>query len=64
MPKGLVKTEKDEEFWKKAKKVANDAGQKDNYAYITGVFKKMKGIKENKFDIVLDRICKENEDII
>jgi len=45
MPASVVKTKKDEEHWKRAKEIAADQGQKDNYAYIMGIFKKMSGKK-------------------
>ena len=41
----FVKTKKDEELWSKAKDRAKDAGKEDNWAYVTGIFKKMKGDK-------------------
>jgi len=37
-----------EALWKKAKEVAKESGKEDNFAYITGIFKKMAGIKEHK----------------
>ena len=37
-----------EKLWKKAKKVAEEQGRKDDYAYIVGIFKKMLGIEENQ----------------
>ena len=36
--------EKVEELWQKAKKIAEDDGQAENYAYITGILKKMLGL--------------------
>ena len=33
----------DEDKWTMAKKIAGKEGQKDNYAYISGVYKKMGG---------------------
>tara|TARA_Y100000310_G_scaffold91693_5_gene89175 strand:- start:1642 stop:2445 length:804 start_codon:yes stop_codon:yes gene_type:complete len=42
MPKGVVKTKADEHKWEKAKGIAEEAGQKDNYAYIMGIYKRMK----------------------
>lgn len=42
MPKGVVKTKADEHKWERAKEIAEEAGQKDNYAYIMGIYKKMK----------------------
>jgi len=37
-----VKTPRDEEKWQKAKDIAAEAGQAENYAYIMGIYKKMK----------------------
>jgi hypothetical protein len=37
-----VKTKRDEHKWQKAKDIAEEAGQADNYAYIMGIYKKMK----------------------
>ncbi len=39
---GVVKTERDERLWEKAKGIAEKAGKKENWAYITGIYKKMK----------------------
>lgn len=36
-----VKSERDEEKWAKAKAVAAERGQGDNYALIMGIYKKM-----------------------
>jgi hypothetical protein len=41
MPSKLVKTEKDGKLWEKAKQIASDNGQEENWAYIMGVYKKM-----------------------
>lgn len=35
-----------EALWAKAKEEAKKSGKEDNFAYITGIFKKMAGIKE------------------
>jgi len=32
-----------EELWKKAKKIAEEEGESENYAYIMGILKKMLG---------------------
>lgn len=47
---GFVKTQKDEDIWKKAKKQAKKKGLKGDsfYAYANTVFHRMKGIEENK----------------
>lgn len=42
MPSNVVKNKEDEKKWEKAKQIAEDAGQKENYAYIMGIYKKMK----------------------
>lgn len=42
MPTSIVKTKEDERLWKKAKKLADAQGRKEDYAYIVGIFKKMK----------------------
>lgn len=42
MPSNIVKTERDERLWKKAKKIAADAGKAENYAYVNGVYQRMK----------------------
>lgn len=41
MPANVVKTPADEKDWEKAKEIADEAGRKDDYAYIMGIFKKM-----------------------
>ena len=37
-----AKSPEDEEKWSKAKKIAKKSGRKDDYAYIMGIYKKMK----------------------
>jgi len=37
-----VKTKRDEHKWEKAQEIAEEAGQKDNWAYVMGIYKKMK----------------------
>jgi len=37
-----VKTKKDEKKWQKAKEIARKSGKAENYAYIMGIYKKMK----------------------
>lgn len=44
----FVKTKKDEHLWAKAKSIAEEAGHKEDWAYVTGIFKKMKGGKVGK----------------
>lgn len=42
MPSNVVKTKADEKKWQKAKELAKEQGHKDDYAYIMGIYKKMK----------------------
>ena len=42
MPTNVVKTTRDEKLWKRAKEQAVSAGKAGNYAYIMGVYKRMK----------------------
>jgi len=49
MPNNVVKTKKQEKLWKKAEKIAEKQGQKENYAYIMGIYKKMGGLKKEDF---------------
>jgi len=42
---GFVKTKEDERLWSKAKGIAEKSGHNEDWAYITGIFKKMKGGK-------------------
>lgn len=37
-----TKTPKDEKKWQKAKDLAEEAGESENYAYIMGIYKKMR----------------------
>lgn len=55
MPANIVKSFADktgksvaevDKLWTKAKEVASDAGEAENYAYITGILKKMLGLNE------------------
>ena len=41
----FVKTKRDEELWQKAKARAKEQGHEEDWAYITGIYKKMKGGK-------------------
>lgn len=43
MPVNVVKTKRDERLWEKAKSQAARQGHADDWEYIMGVFKKMKG---------------------
>lgn len=40
-----ITMDKAEEYWNKAKGIANDENRKDDYAYIMGIVKKMMGLK-------------------
>lgn len=46
MPTNVVKTQRDEKFWNAAKWAAKKAGKEDNWAYVMGVFQKMRGKKK------------------
>jgi len=35
-----------EKLWDKAKKIAKESGREEDYAYITGILKKMLGLNE------------------
>ena len=39
---GVVKTPRDKHKWEKAVSISEDAGKGGNYAYIMGIYKKMK----------------------
>lgn len=43
MPSNLVKTPRDEHLWSKAKQRAKEEGRTDDYAYINGIYQRMKG---------------------
>ncbi len=45
MPSNLVKTQRDEHLWDKAKQRAEEEGHAEDWAYVTGIFQKMKGKK-------------------
>lgn len=40
---GLVKTDRDEELWSKAKAAAKKQGHTEDWAYINGIYQRMKG---------------------
>lgn len=42
MPHGVVKTKRDEHLWKLAKQAATKEGRSKDYAYIMGIYKRMK----------------------
>ena len=41
MPSNLVKTDKEEKLWNKAKSLAEEQGHKEDWPYIVGIFKRM-----------------------
>jgi len=41
MPANIVKTPREERLWQKAKGIAEEAGHAEDWAYVTGVFKRM-----------------------
>jgi hypothetical protein len=47
MPNNVVKTPHDEKLWNKAKEIAEQEGQKENYKYIMAIYQKMKGITKS-----------------
>lgn len=55
-----VKTKRDEEKWQRAKEIAAEQGQKDNYAYIMGIYKKMK--PDYKFKTAAERLIQAYEE--
>lgn len=50
MPANVVKSERDEKLWNKAKKKAKEQGKGEDYAYIMGIYKKMKGDNSDNGD--------------
>jgi hypothetical protein len=51
MPNNVVKTPEQEKMWEEAKKQAEEQNQKDNYAYIMAIYKKMSGYESKKDEI-------------
>lgn len=47
MPMGLVKNERDEHLWSKAKSQAAKQGHTEDWAYINGIYQRMKGHKKS-----------------
>ena len=47
MPMGLVKTDREEELWSKAKAAAKKQGHTEDWAYINGIYQRMKGHKKS-----------------
>lgn len=58
-----TKTKRDEEKWEKAKEIAAEAGKKDNYAYIMGIYKKMKPDYEFKTKKALLLLAAEHPEL-
>lgn len=51
MPVNVVKNEEDERHWQKAKSLAEQQGHKDDWAYVMGIYQKMKGTqKQSSYD--------------
>lgn len=46
MPVNVVKTERDEHLWEKAKQIASENGQAENWPYVMGIYKKMQGTEK------------------
>lgn len=42
MPANLVKTVRDERLWQAAKKIATQQGRAKDWAYIVGIFQRLK----------------------
>jgi len=42
---GFIKSKEDERLWQKAKDIAAESGHKEDWPYVTGVYKKMHGGK-------------------
>ena len=60
MPLSVVKSKKDEAKWKKAEDIAAKSGQEGNYAYVMGIYKKMKpDYKFKKTSSVILRAAKK-----
>ena len=41
MPINVVHNSEEERLWEKAKKIAEQNGQKENWPYVMGIYKKM-----------------------
>ena len=52
---GAVKTKADEKLWSRAKDKAEEAGQKENWAYVMSIFQKMKNGSFNRFQKIAYR---------
>jgi len=66
MPVSIVKNKIDEKIWERAKEIAKAQGQEDNYAFITGIFEKIKSAKEknNSEEFSLDWTEEDNDEVI
>ena len=49
MPVNVVKTDEDERHWQKAKTLAEQQEHKEDWAYIMGIYQKMKGSQKSAF---------------
>lgn len=60
MPANVVRTLAEEKKWEKAKELADEAGRKDDYAYVMGIFKKMnpERFKEGSLRVVARYLLK------
>lgn len=56
MPNNVVMTKRQEDLWEKAKSQAEKQGQKENYAYIMGIYKNMGGLNKTAAVDILNRI--------
>jgi hypothetical protein len=56
----FLKTPEDERLWQKAKDRAEEQGHKEDWPYITGIWKKMKG-KDASVQKVADRWLKKQK---
>ncbi len=55
-----ISVSKAEEYWDKAKKLAAEEHKADDYAYITGITKKMMGVTEQRNQLV-EYVCRKVE---
>ena len=51
MPASIVKTKEDERLWKKAKKLADEQGRKEDWNYVMGIFMRMKGRNKKPWEM-------------
>jgi hypothetical protein len=52
MPANVVKTDRDEHLWNKAKEQAKEQGRENDWAYVMGIFQRMKGEKSMEKSLV------------